>query len=319
MDKAQLISYWHELPWSEIKLKANKVLPKFIFILLIVLITQTFAEMTWRFFTPEQESVSNKIKNNITLVIPVAINTGLKEVSAYHLFGDAKNQVVVQQEVIDAPETRLRLDLKGVFASTIAEQALAIISSSKGKDKTYHIGDKVTGGAILHAVYADRVILKRNGKLETLRLPKSKVDSKAFYNIKSSGSSSYNVRSSKNKSASIDKRLNAASAQIALTPSQRLRNIRDTLLKDPAKVWQQVRINPVMKNGNIQGYTLAHNDQALMSALNIRKTDIITEVNGESLSDPATLYSLMGSMSDQQSMELTIERNGQQQTIHLSF
>jgi len=103
------------------------------------------------------------------------------------------------------------------------------------------------------------------------------------------------------------------------TSSRRLRDIRDNLLKDPAKVWQQVRINPVMKNGKIQGYTLAHNDPALMSALNIRKTDIITGVNGASLSDPSTLYGLMASMSSQQTMELTIERNGQEQTIQLTF
>ncbi len=304
MDKAQLITYWHNLPWNEIKLKANKVLPRFIFILLLVLIIQLFAEMTWRVFAPAQEFVSNKI----TRVIPVELNTSLKEVGTYHLFGDAKKQAVVTQKVIDAPETRLRLDLKGVFATTNASRALAIISSSKDKDKTYHIGDKVMGGALLHAVYADRVILKRNGKLEALYLPKSKVDSKAFYSNESS-------------SASTAMRLNLPSAQGSQSQasSRRLREMRDTLLKDPAKVWQQVRINPVMKNGKIQGYTLAHNDASLMSALNIRKTDIITAVNGESLSDPATLYGLMGSLTKQESIELTIERNGQEQTIQLTF
>ena len=318
MNKAQLISYWHELPWNEIKLKANKYLPKFILILLVVLITQTFAELTWRFFTPAQESVSNKVNNQVTRNIPAGLNTSLNEVSTYHLFGDAKKQDVVQQKVIDAPETRLRLDLKGVFATSDASKALAIISSSKDKDKTYHIGDKVIGGALLHAVYSDRVILKRSGKLETLRLPKSKIDSKAFFNTKPTSS---NVSPSMNKSVGEGKTSRSTSSQVtkAKNPSQRLRKIRETLLKDPAKVWQQVRINPVMKNGNIHGYTLAHNDQALMAALNIRKTDIITGVNGESLSDPATLYGLMGSMSKQQSMELTIERNGQQQTIQLTF
>ena len=266
--------------------------------------------MTWRVFAPAQEFVSNQVKNNVTGTIPVEPNTSLKEVSAYHLFGDARKQAVVQQKVIDAPDTRLRLDLKGVFATTIASDALAIISSSKDKDKTYHIGDKVVGGAVLHAVYADRVILKRNGKLETLRLPKPKVDSKAFYSTKPT--TAYSAQPAKN----TNMRATAAQKQRS---SRRLRDIRDNLLKDPAKVWQQVRINPVMKNGKIQGYTLAHNDQALMSALNIRNTDIITGVNGAPLSDPATLYGLMASMSSQQTMELTIERNGQEQTIQLTF
>lgn len=313
MDKTQLITYWQELPWTDIKLKANKVLPKFIFILLVVLITQTVAELTWRLFTPVTESVSDKINNKITRIIPVVTDTGLKKISDYHLFGNARKQVVAQQKVIDAPETRLRLDLKGVFATTNASKAIAIISSSKDKDKTYHIGDKVIGGALLHAVYTDRVILKRNGKLETLRLPKSKIDSKAFYKTKPTASDSAQ------RLSNASMRGTSTQNSQRQTSSQRLRDIRDNLLKDPAKVWQQVRINPVMKNGKIQGYTLAHNDQALMSALNIRKTDIITGVNGESLSDPATLYSLMASMSSQQSLELTIERNGQEQTIQLTF
>ena len=306
MNKTQITSYWQELPWNEIKLKANKHLPKFVFILFIILIIQTFAELTWEIFTPSETSTSNTVHSPAARVNALIQNSSLKNVSEYHLFGDAKKQVIVQQKVIDAPETRLRLDLKGVFASSNASEALAIISSSKGKDKTYQIGDKVTGGALLHAVYADRVILKRNGKLETLRLPKPKVDSKTFYSP---------TAADKGRTPPNRVTLNQSNQ----SESKRLREMRDTLLKDPAKIWKQVRINPVMKNGEVQGYTLAHNDQKLMKALNLRQTDIIKAVNGQSLSDPATLYGLMNSLSDQSSLELSIERNGQPQTIQLSF
>lgn len=314
MNKTEIITYWQGLPWNEIKLKAIKNLPKFTFIVLIILLVQIFAELTWDFFTPSQEAATKNIKNNVVAVKTTSSKANLIKVGSYHLFGNAKAQV--QDKVIDAPETRLRLDLKGVFASTNASQALAIISSSKGKDKMYHIGDKVIGGALLHSVYTDRIILKRNGKLETLRLPKSKVDSKAFYSTEPSSQSN---NPTKMKSANTNRLGSLAGAKVNKGQSHRLRNIRDTLLKDPAKVWQQVRINPVMKNGKIQGYTLAHNDQGLMKALNIRKTDVITGINGQSLSDPATLYTFMSSLSDQQSLELTIERNGQQQSIQLNF
>jgi general secretion pathway protein C len=313
MNKAQITMYWQELPWNEIKLKAIKILPKFVFIVLIILLAQTFAKLTWNLFIPAQKMVSTNSKKHAVAAKTVAANADLNKVGTYHLFGNAKAQV--QQKVIDAPETRLRLDLKGVFASTNASKALAIISSSKGKDKTYQIGDKVIGGALLHAVYSDRVILKRNGKLETLRLPKSKVDSKSFY------SSESDSKLAKVKPLTLNKLSTLTGAQNNSNKgqTQRLRKIRDTLLKDPEKVWQQVRINPVMKNGKIQGYTLAHNDQGLMKALNIRKTDIITGINGQSLSDPATLYGLMNSLSKEKSLQVAIERNGQQQTVQLNF
>lgn len=305
MNKAQVTQYWQDLPWNDIRLNANKHLPKLIFIVLVILITQTLAKLTWQLFSGEQEISSTA--SNSQVVLPVKVSTPqLTDVAAYHLFGDAKKPVVAQQKVIDAPETRLKLDLKGVFATTNASEALAIISSSNNKDKTYHIGDKVIGGALLHAVYADRVILKRNGRLETLRLPKSKVDSKAFYNNSLSSKTSRNMTENTSRATSSSQ-------------TQKLRKMRDTLINEPAKIWQQVRINPVMKNGKVQGYTLSHNDQSLMTAMNIRKTDVITGINGESLSDPATLYGLMNNLSEQQSLELTVVRNGQEQTIQLSF
>lgn len=308
MNTTQIINYWQALPWNEIKLKANTHLPKFVFIVLIILLTQTFAVMTWEFFSPAQEVASQASNKPKTQVKTLTTNTRLQDVSAFHLFGDAKKQPVVQQKVIDAPETRLKLSLKGVFASSNPKQAMAIIAASKGEDKTYHIGDKVSGGALLHAVYDDRIILKRNGKLETLRLPKSKLDSKAIHSSPAS-----------NKSSPSTSRNHVTSGRSSQDHSKRLRKMRDTLLKDPAKIWQQVRINPVMKNGAVRGYTLTHNDQKLMKALNLRKTDVITAVNGEALSDPATLYGLMESLSKQSSLELSVERNGHKQTIQLSF
>lgn len=302
MNKARLVTYWQNMPWNMIKLHASKHLPEFIFVVLLLLLAQTFAELTWAYLTPAQDKAS--IRNSLStrpLQSPLT-KLSLQKVSSYHLFGDVKQAAVVtQQKIIDAPETRLRLDLKGVFASTKASQALAIISSNKGKDKTYHIGDKITGGALLHAVYADRVILKRSGKLETLRLPKSKLDSRSFY------------------SKAPSDRLNSQSNDARQSNQQRLRKIRDTLLNDPAKLWQQMRINPVMKNGKIQGYSLVHNDPALMKALNIRSTDVITSINGQSLSNPSTLYGLMNNLSKMQTLVLNIERNGQQQTIQLNF
>ena len=305
LEKSQIITYWHGLPWKDIRFKSNRYLPKVIFLLFSILLIQTFAELTWKVLTPEESNKASSFKG-VSKGGNKSITSPLAQVGNYHLFGDAKKQEVVVQKVISAPETRLRLKLKGVFASSISSEALAIIANAKGKDKTYKLGDKVVGGAILHAVYTDRVILKRNGKLETLSLPKSKISNESFY----TEPNSKNNRSS-------------AETVISRSPSgkqrDQLRNMRDTLLKDPAKIWQKIRINPVMKNGEVQGYTLVHNDKKLMQALNLRKTDIITAVNGQSLSDPATLYGLMDTLSDQASLELSIQRDGQPQVIQLSF
>lgn len=309
MNKADLISQWQALPWNRIKLKANHYLPRIALVVLLLLIAQTFADLTWETLTPVNNPVENQSNTPARTTKVTSAKSALSDVAAFHLFGDATKQpVAVQKKVIDAPETRLRLELKGVFASSISEQAMAIISSSKGKEKAYHLGDKITAGAILHAVYSDRVILKRNGQLETLRLPKTKLDNNAISQAP----------------VAQAKRNTTRPATPPLTPRERghyrgLKEIREDLLKDPAKVWQQVRINPVMKNGEVHGYTMAHNDTKLMQSLNLRDTDVITSVNGQALSDPATLYGLMGNLSNEQVLELEIERDGQPQTIRLTF
>ena len=47
-----------------------------------------------------------------------------------------------------------------------------------------------------------------------------------------------------------------------------------------------------------------------LRALGITKTDVITEVNGMSLDDPAALYELMGQFDTASDIRLTVERNG---------
>src|SRR5262249_4496226 len=77
-------------------------------------------------------------------------------------------------EVIDAPETTLSLTLMGILAKEEDTNGGAIISSNRGEDKSYQVGQSIEGadGATLHSVYADRVLLHRSGRLATLRLPK---------------------------------------------------------------------------------------------------------------------------------------------------
>lgn len=71
---------------------------------------------------------------------------------------------------VDAPETRLRLELLGVFQTGDSSAAGAIIAEQGGEGELYHPGQLLPGNATLEEVYADRVMLRRQGRLETLKL-----------------------------------------------------------------------------------------------------------------------------------------------------
>lgn len=98
-----------------------------------------------------------------------------EQLAQWQLFGPIDAAPTTASGPVDAPETRLRLELLGVFENTDREKASAIVAE-QGKDaELYHPGDKLPGNATLEEVYGDRVILLRLGQREALRLKESEL------------------------------------------------------------------------------------------------------------------------------------------------
>ena len=93
------------------------------------------------------------------------------QVRRWELFGSVAVQT--RQDPRDAPETRLRLELLGVFQHPDPAVASAIIAEQGRDASLYHPGDSVPGNATLEEVYADQVILNRMGQREALKLKQS--------------------------------------------------------------------------------------------------------------------------------------------------
>lgn len=68
------------------------------------------------------------------------------------------------------PKTKLKLILLGTIVESEGKSS-ALIQDSKKKVKRYYVGDKLEGGAELHSVAADAVVIQRGTKLETLDYP----------------------------------------------------------------------------------------------------------------------------------------------------
>lgn len=102
-------------------------------------------------------------------------NAGYKihTIVAAHLFGAAAQKVV--EAPTQAPETKLRLNLFGVLATSDADLARALIQVESKRMKAYSIGDAIDGtDAQLHKVETQRVILDRKGKFESLAMVRKK-------------------------------------------------------------------------------------------------------------------------------------------------
>ncbi len=93
-----------------------------------------------------------------------------KAVVAAHLFGVAGGRSDAQ-DPDNAPQSSANLLLAGTIATQDPKHGVAIISEGGAPSKVYSVGERV-GGASLHSVYLDHVILDRGGALETLLLPR---------------------------------------------------------------------------------------------------------------------------------------------------
>src|SRR6267142_747581 len=93
----------------------------------------------------------------------------LAAITNAHLFGAAPT---LKQDGANAPQTSMPLVLTGIIAGNDPQNGLAILGPSAQATKVYAVGDNVPGGAKLHSVYSDRVVIDRDGRLESLSLPR---------------------------------------------------------------------------------------------------------------------------------------------------
>ena len=222
-----------------------------------------------------------------------------------HLFGEwpAERPEPVAEAPIEAPETSLRLTLRGVYQG--GGNGFAIIADAGGKDETYRVGDALPGGATLEEIYPDRVILKRNGRLETLRLPRE-------------GEAGRTGRTMHGD----DRGRSAAAGRLQVPPKagEVLARYRQRLLDDPQSVMDVVRAEPYRRGGRIVGYRVyPGRDRELLAKVGLQPGDVITEVNGLGLDNPLNGLEIMRGLQTASQVSVKVLRNGVEQEVTVSL
>jgi general secretion pathway protein C len=266
-------------------------------LLLVIWIASKLATLTWDLLSPE-EAVEQIETMTETAAVPVSPDRQLiSQLPAWHLMGVAKqgNQPVPTTTSLDAPETKLKLILKGALASTDPEHARALIADPRGKEEQYAVGEKLPGNAELSEIHADRVILKRNGRFETLRLPKDKKSSNTV--------ASRSVR-----------------ARPTASPQRRLNNARQQLKKG-ANLANLVRATPKRgKGGKTIGYILSPGrDPDLFAQVGLQQGDVAIQINDIKLDNPTNSARALKSMQSGDSVSVTVLRAGQEQVVSLDW
>jgi len=278
---------------------ANGLLPQWVSLLLVVIIAWQLAKIIWMLVPGPSAGDPVTVPANTPAAMgqPNSSSDAQAIVTA-HIFGEADPDMEpatpVVEEADNLQDTRLtNLSLKGTIAATPTEMAIAIIADGRDEEKVYSIGESVTAGANLHAVYADRVVLNENGVLTNLKLPKDFPEG----------------------SAPVTRR-NTTTRSRATTGTQ---SIQAVVAQNVSRLADVIRPTPYFVNGQQQGYRVyPGRDRQQFAALGLRPGDLIKDIDGQALNDPEQAMQIFQSLDSADQVSVTVERNGQPQVIVLS-
>lgn len=277
---------------------ANRLLPAWVSLALVVTIAWQLAKVIWT-LVPGASVGDTVVAPAASLATLNASNTAadVEAIANSHLFGVAVGgPAEFQPRIIEADnlrDTRLsNLALKGTITMDIAQLSKAIIADGGDEEQVYTVGEPVASGATLHAVYADRVVLNESGVLTNLKLPKDFPEG----------------------SPTVARRNTTTTSRTA----NNTQSFGSVVAQNVTKLADVIRPTPYFVNGQQQGYRVyPGRDRSQFAALGLRPGDLIKDINGQALTDPSQAMQVFQSLGSADQVSVTVERNGQPEVIVL--
>lgn len=283
-------------------------------ILLSLYLLAYAAKLLWQII-PEPSSAA--IPANLS-VAPQSVSNvrnggDVSQLQQLNLFGSVvvSDQPQDEQPITDAPETKLNLTLTGVVASSMKDEATAIIEN-RGKQVVYGLGEKIEGtNATLNQVFQDRVIIKNGVQRETLMLDGVDYDQANRQRARTTTQPETDVYP---KKPSL-KESAPAPRQVELDE-----DITSQLRENPGSFMDFISISPSISEGQLAGYEIKPGKKPdLFKSAGLQAGDIVVQINGLDLTDPQQSREAMAELQQASSIELTLTRAGEYITLYLDM
>ena len=255
------------------------------------------AQLTWWLIEPAEPNTNV----SIPAYTPSANSSGsvsvdMAAIQSLNLFGQVDTSASSNRR--DAPKTSLNIRLVGVSASSNPQRSAAIIEQA-GQQQTYIVGDELgRSGVTVEEIYADRVLLDNNGRIETLQLEDIGEDRPALSLI-----------------------VDEPSAATTEIPAREIGEAMEQLSADPQSITDFVSISPAMENGELIGYRLqAGQKPELFRQAGFQNGDLAVAINGYDLTDMQQAMEFSNQLTTLTRADISILRDGQpmQMSIELT-
>jgi general secretion pathway protein C len=225
---------------------------------------------------------------------PAVQHVNIAAIANSHIMGSAAVQAKPQGDAANAQPTTIPLVLTGVIAAEKPENGLAILGENASNTKLVAVGQPVPGGAKLHSVYADKVILDRNGTLESLMLPRQ-----------------------------AGPGIGAPPPRPPPLPTAEnpiVDRMRQMIANEPGAISEIIRPQPVFAQGKQRGFRVypGRNRQAF-TRIGLRPGDLVTHINGTPLDDPSRGQEIFNTLGSSSEAHVTVVRNGKSQDLTLQM
>ena len=260
-------------------------------LLALGLLAWTAAQWTWRLLPPPASPAPPPAARAAAASAAPADPRALaRRVAAWHLFGAAPAPAPAAPAADrPLPATSLRLTLRGVVAAEDPRLAAALVADASGRERAYRVGERLPGGAELVAVRPREVVLRRGGRLETLRLPRQALEG----------------------AAPAAPAAAAAAPRPAPDAAAVVRSYRERFLQNPQSVMDLVQGTPERRNGRLIGFRIRGvRDPEALRRLGLKPGDVVTAVNGRSLADPRQRMRLLEELTGAETLTVELLRDG---------
>lgn len=343
-------------------------LPDHVTFLLVILSGFLLARLTWTLFPADPALTLAANQSEIAPAVEVipanASSTDIgQELANYHLLGvyQAPQAPVAPAPVVETPapppETpRVPLKLVGVYALP-NKNGVAVIEVGGAAQKVVGIGEAIaeSNGAVLEKVFADKIEISWQGKIETLGMPKL-----GDAPVGAGGASEAPIeeyipepepeiipdqlmlqqqeaqqQQIQQEEAEEEGGAPAAPLPPGAVPPQmpqvdpeanaggaasELGSFRQQVAQNNLKLLEVIRPSPVSEKGQLTGFRVTPGqNEALFRKTGLQAGDVVTGINGTPLNSNTSSLQAMQGLLTSASAELTVLRAGQTTSVLVSF
>jgi len=244
----------------------------------VILVAYIFSTIVFLFLP--KFGINHKRGVNTTL--------GYQKYDVFHSLNNFKKTETRKKVAVKKVENLSKYTLKAIYSTVLNGGWIIVEKKADRKSIILEKGQRM-GDYTLMKLYKTYVIFEKNSKEYKLELTKEK-------------ELSYNIL----------KETNLNNQEIIVRGDDTLikRNYLNSYVNNMEKVWKDISIKEIMKNGEIDGFEVTRiNNNSVFQKLGLKPKDIIKSVNGEELKSYADAFKIYNRIDDLDFMVIQILRN----------